>query len=109
MAFIWDTGEPTAKTISEYMLSKYKWKKTTTYTVIGNLVSKGVLERRDPGFICSPKLSRDQAGKSQLGSLLETIYQGSFKSLFSSFLSDRKLTEEEIYELKKMIDQSKKG
>lgn len=104
MDYIWEKGTATAKSISEYMLANYDWKKNTTYTVLKNLITKGALERKEPNFQCTPLITKEQAAKSQTKSLLEKFYNGSVSALFSSFLEDEKLSKEELNEIKEMIE-----
>lgn len=107
MDYIWDQGTATAKSISEYMLENYEWKKNTTYTVLKNLVSKGAIVRKEPNFECVPLITQEQVAKSQTKSLLEKFYNGSISALFSSFLQDEKLSKEVLDEIKTMIEKSK--
>jgi len=104
MNYIWDKGSATAKSVSEYMLQVYKWKKNTTYTVLGNLVNKGVLERREPDFVCVPLITREQVGEAETKSLLDKFYNGSVSVLFSAFLNNKKLSKKELVEIKEMIE-----
>ena len=107
MDYIWAEGKATAKSIAEHMLKNYEWKKNTTYTVLNNLVNKGVLERQEPDFVCVPLISRNHVGKVETKSLLKKFYNGSFSALFSSFLNDRQLSDKELEEIKNMIEKSK--
>ncbi len=107
MGFLWDKGYTSAKAVAEYMSETYSWKKNTTYTVLKNLIAKQVVERKEPDFICLPLVTREQVGKTETNSLLERFYKGSVSALISSFLNDRKLSKEELEEIKKMIDESK--
>ena len=104
MQFLWEKGQASARDAAEYMLERYRWKKNTTYTVLKNLVEKGALNRREPGFICEPLIGKEQVGRSETQSLLERFYEGSPAALFSSFLSGRKISKEEMEEIRKMIE-----
>ena len=93
-----------AKQISLVMSERIGWNKNTTYTVIKKLVDKGAIKREEPGFMCSSLVSRDEIQKAETQSLINKLFGGSKKALFSALLEDEKLTKDEIKELKDMIE-----
>ena len=80
------------------------WNKNTTYTVIKKIEAKGYIKRTDPGFICSSLISRNDVCKNETQGLIDKLFGGSKKALFSALLEDEKLTQSEIDELRKLID-----
>ncbi len=104
MEIIWAKNPISAKDISLIASEKIGWNKNTTYTVIKKLEAKGFIRREDPGFICTPLVSQSQAQKLEIASLVKKIFGGSRKALFSALLEDETLTEEEIRELRKLIE-----
>lgn len=104
MEVIWEKGEISAKDVSLKMAELAGWNKNTTYTVIKKLEAKGYIKRTEPGFICSALVSRKEVSKSETDSLVERLFGGSKKALFSALLEDEELTEGEIEELRKMIE-----
>ena len=104
MDFIWSKEETTAKETAIYMEKTYGWKKNTTYTVLKNLNEKEIIERREPGFRCIPLVKREDVGLQEAHSLLDRFYNGSVAGLFSAFLSDNVITENELKELKDLLD-----
>lgn len=57
-----------------------------------------------PGFICTPLVSQNEMQKLEAASLVKKVFGGSRKALFSALLEDEPLSEEEINELRKLID-----
>lgn len=104
MEIIWEKSPISAKDISLIASEKIGWNKNTTYTVIKKLEAKGFIRREDPGFICTPLVSQSQMQKVEVASLVKKIFGGSRKALFSALLEDEPLTEEELRELRKLID-----
>ena len=104
MDIIWEKSPISAKEISLLAAESIGWNKNTTYTVIKKLEAKGFIRRDDPGFICTPLVSRNSMQKVEAKSLVEKIFGGSRKALFSSLLEDEPLSEEEISELRRLID-----
>lgn len=104
MEIIWAKSPISAKDISLIAAETIGWNKNTTYTVIKKLEAKGFIKRDDPGFICTPLISQSQIQKAEATSLVKKVFGGSRKALFSALLEDEPLSEEEINELRKLID-----
>lgn len=104
MEIIWTKSPISAKEISLIAAETIGWNKNTTYTVIKKLEAKGFIRREDPGFICTPLISQKQMQKVEAVSLVKKVFGGSRKALFSALLEDEPLSDEEIDELRKVID-----
>lgn len=104
MEIIWAKSPISAKDISLIAAETIGWNKNTTYTVIKKLEAKGFIRREDPGFICTPLISQNQMQKVEATSLVKKVFGGSRKALFSALLEDEPLSDEEIDELRKLID-----
>lgn len=104
MEIIWEKAPISAKDISLIAAETIGWNKNTTYTVIKKLESKGFVHREDPGFLCTPLISQNEMQKTEAASLVKKIFGGSRKALFSALLEDEPLSEEEIRELRRLID-----
>lgn len=104
MDIIWDKNPISAKQISLIAADTIGWNKNTTYTVIKKLEAKGFIERRDPGFICIPLVSKSSMQKLETESFLKKMFGGSKKAFFSALLEDEDLTEEDIAQLRELIE-----
>lgn len=104
MEVVWDHSPITAREIVDIMKEREGWNKNTTYTVLTRLIQKDVVSREDPSFICRPLVTKDEVRLSETRSFLGKVYDGSIKMLVTGFLSKEKLSEEDIRELKKLID-----
>ena len=104
MEIIWNRGPLSAKEISLIAADSIGWNKNTTYTVIKKLESKGFIKRTDPGFICTPLVSQEEMQKKEAVSLLNKVFGGSRKALFSALLEDEDLSDTEMKELRDLID-----
>ena len=104
MEIIWANSPISAKEISLIAAETIGWNKNTTYTVIKRRETKGFIQREDPGFICTPLIAQNQMQKLEAASLVKKVFGGSRKALFSALLEDEPLTEDEINELRKLID-----
>ena len=104
MQILWDKGAISAKEVSLIAADTIGWNKNTTYTIIKKLEAKGFIRRDDPGFICTPLVSKTQMQKTEAASLVNKVFNGSRQALFSALLTDEPLTESEIEALRKLID-----
>lgn len=104
MQIIWQKGAVSAKEISLIAAEQIGWNKNTTYTVIKKLEAKGFIQRQDPGFVCTALVSQDQIQKAEVSSLVKKVFGGSRKALFSALLEDESLSEDELDELRRVID-----
>ncbi len=104
MEIIWENEPISAKEVSLIATERIGWNKNTTYTIIKKLQAKGFIKREEPNFICTSIYSQSQIQKSEANSLVDRLFGGSMKALFSSLLDDETLSKEEIAELKAMIE-----
>lgn len=104
MQLIWENEPISAKDVSLLAEKSFDWNKNTTYTVIKKIEAKGYIKRTDPGFICTSLISQDDVRKAETHGLIDRLFGGSKKALFSALLDDESLTPEEIDSLRKMID-----
>lgn len=105
MEIIWAKSPISAKEISLIASDTIGWNKNTTYTVIKKLEAKGFIQREDPGFICTPLVSKRQMQKAEAASLVKKVFGGSRHALFSALLENEPLSEEEVKALRKLIDE----
>ncbi len=105
MEILWESEPTSAKEISVIASERIGWNKNTTYTVIKKLIDKQVIERSEPGFICTSLVKKDDVRRAETESLLGRLYNGSKKALFSALLDDEELTADELDELRAMIDE----
>ncbi len=105
MEIIWERGPLTAKEISLIAADSIGWNKNTTYTVIKKLETKGFIRRDEPGFICTPLVQQEEVQKNEAFSLLNKVFRGSRKALFSALLDDEDITESELDDLRRMINE----
>ena len=104
MDIIWEKGPLSAKEISLIAAESIGWNKNTTYTVIKKLEAKGFIRRDEPGFICTPLVTREEVQKQETEALINRFFGGSKKALFSALIDKEDLTDEQAEELQRLID-----
>lgn len=107
MELLWREGELSAKELAERLMEQVGWSKTTTYTVIKKCVDKGAVSRIEPNFICRAEITREQAQEYETEELINRMYDGSADKLVASLLGNRRLSAEEIENLKKLVEELK--
>ena len=78
------------------------WKRTTTYTVLKRLAKRGLF-KNDGGKVVS-LISRDEFYSLQSQRFVEESFNGSLPSFLASFTAGKGLTQEDVSEIKKLID-----
>jgi len=82
------------------------WSEATVKTLINRLLKKGAVaaERDGRRYLYRPRLARaDYLGAESQG-LLDRLFDGRLAPLVSHFSETRKLTAEDVAELKKLIE-----
>ena len=104
LELIWEHEPVSAKELSVLAQDEIGWNKNTTYTVIKKAIGKGYVKREDPDFICTSLISKEDVRGSETRSLVDRLFGGSKKALFSALLEDEDLTDEDIAALREMIE-----
>ena len=104
MEILWREGPLPAKEIARIAGETVGWNKNTAYTVLKKLVEKGIVRREEPGFVCTPLVSRKKAQRTAVQGLLKTAFGGSRKALFSALLEEETLRDAERAELLSLIE-----
>lgn len=104
MEVLWREGEISAGQVVKILKEETGWNRNTTYTVIKKCVDKGAVKREEPGFICSPLISRQEVQDFETEELIDKMFDGSKEKFFAAFLDGKKLSKQEVDSLKKLID-----
>lgn len=107
MEVLWEQGPKPAKDIVDVLSARIGWNKNTTYTVIKKCIEKGAVERGEPGFVCTPLVTRDEVAQSETEQLIDKMFGGSSELFFSSFLKNQGISEAEAARLARMIEEAK--
>ena len=60
MEVLWKEGDMTAGQLAKILREQIGWNRNTTYTVIKKLIEKEAITRREPNFMCSARISRQE-------------------------------------------------
>ena len=101
---LWEGGPQTAGALAKRLAESCGWNRNTTYTVIKKLIDKGAVVRSDPGFLCAPRVTRQEVQRLETDNLISRLFGGSKTQFLSAFLSERDLTPAEAAQLRELID-----
>jgi predicted transcriptional regulator len=99
---IWD-GEPISSAeLARRAGERFGWKKTTAFTVLKRLCDKGLFQN-DKGTVTS-RMSREEFYSRRSERFVEETFSGSLPAFLAAFVSRKKLTPDEVAELKRMVE-----
>lgn len=109
MNVIWGKAPITSSEIVECLKPVTGWSATTIYTLISRLVNKKALaiEEGSSPYTCYPLISQDDCRKKESNSFLFKIYDGSLNLMLANMVKELRLSDEDIEELKRILDESK--
>lgn len=83
------------------------WKKPTTYTVLRKLCERGIFQNVD-GMVSS-RISRQEYYAMQSEQFVQETFEGSLPAFLAAFTTRKALSNEEISQIRAMIDSYGEG
>ncbi len=102
---IWENEPISSGELAKLSGKELNWKKSTAYTILKRLCEKGIMQNVN-GIVTS-LVSRKEFQAKQSEEFVEDAFAGSLPGFVAAFCSRRKLKDEEIAELQRILDQSK--
>lgn len=99
---IWQNEPITSSVLAKLCDEHLQWKKSTTYTVLKRLCDKEIFQNQK-GIVTS-KLSKAEFFAVQSEQFVEKTFDGSLPAFIAAFSTRKRLTEEEVEQLRKMVD-----
>jgi len=106
MNVIWEKSPITSNEIVKELKSEMQWQDSTIYTLINRLVKKKMIaiEKGSSPYLCSPLVSQQDCRREERVSFIRKVYNGSLNLMLANMIDEEELTEEDIKELKKILD-----
>ena len=104
---LWEHEPITSSELVKLCADQLKWKKSTTYTVLKRLCEKGIFQNE--GGVVTSRLSREEYAARQSEQFVEETFSGSLPAFLTAFTRRKKLTEEEIDQLQRLIERNRRG
>ena len=102
---IWENEPIASGELSKLSEKELSWKKSTTYTVLKRLCEKGIFQN-EKGIVTS-KVSFEEFQAKQSEQFVEDSFKGSLPGFVVAFCSRKKLSESEVEELQRIINDSR--
>lgn len=111
MKLLWKENPLTSEKIINSLTEKMDWSTQTVKTFITRLLKKKAIgfEKEGRAYNYYPLVSEDECIKAENQSFLEKVYDGAVNMLFTRFLEEEKLSQEEIEELEQILKEKKEG
>ena len=104
---LWEHEPVNSTKLVELCRNQLDWSKATTYTVIRRLSERGVLKNENATV--TSLISKEQAQASRLEEMVEETFEGSIPAFIAAFSRSQKLTQQEVQELRQLIDDYGEG
>ena len=107
MKVLWENSPLTSSEVIEAIKRDTDWSPKTIHTLISRLVKKNAIsvDKSTSFYKYTPLVSQNELRKVETKSFIEKIYNGSLQLLISNFIKEETLTEKEIQELKRILDE----
>ena len=112
LTVLWSIGEPaTVRDVFNVISRRRPAQYSTVLKFMQIMAEKGLVRRDETerAHIYEAARSREWTRQQLAGDLLERAFSGSAKALLIGALSARKATKEELTEMRKLLDEYRKG
>jgi predicted transcriptional regulator len=108
MKVVWQKGDATVRDVYETLLERRKIAYTTVMTMMKILEHKGHLKKRqqDRAFVYRPSRPETVVVRSMVREFVDRVFNGSAHPLMVHLVQDRRLSEEELEELARLIKEA---
>ena len=100
---IWENEPISSGELVKICEKELNWKKSTTYTILRRLCERGIFQNNN-GTVTS-LISKSDFYAMQSERFVEETFEGSLPKFLTAFATRKKLSEKEIEELQRFIDE----
>lgn len=98
---LWEHEPVTSMELVKLCHQQLGWSKATTYTVIRRLSDRGVV--RSEKTVVTSLVSKEEAQNARLDDMLDETFEGSMPSFIAAFSKSKRITRQEVEQLKAWI------
>ncbi|MBR6771745.1 MAG: BlaI/MecI/CopY family transcriptional regulator [Lachnospiraceae bacterium] len=102
---IWSKEPVSSGELVKLAEQQLNWKKSTTYTVLRRLCQRGIFQN-SRGTVTA-LVSREEFDSFQSKKFVEETFAGSLPRFLAAFAARKKLSQEEIEDLQRFIDENR--
>lgn len=99
---LWENEPINSTKLAKLCNERLGWSRTTTYTVIKRLSQRGVVKNENA--VVTSLVSKDEVQAAELDELMEKTFEGSVPAFIAAFTRRRRLSEEDLAEIRAMLD-----
>ena len=99
---IWANAPITSGALVKLCEQQLQWKKSTTYTVLKKMCDRGLFANNNGTVI--PLMTREEYYGQQSEAFVEESFRGSLPAFIAAFTKRKKLSAQEVAEIRAMID-----
>ncbi len=103
---IWASEPVSSGELVKMCEKELSWKKSTTYTMLRRLCERGIF--KNEGGTVTALMSEQDFAALQSEKFVEETFAGSLPRFLTAFTSRNKLSEKELAELQRLIDESRR-
>ena len=100
---IWANQPLSTQRLVQLCEAELEWKRTTTYTVLKRLSDRGLF--RNEGGQVTALISRDEFYARRSQQFVEESFGGSLPAFLAAFAARKPLTEDEVAEIRRLIEE----
>lgn len=111
MNVLWEKGAATITELTADLQGKTGWDKHIIITMLNRMTKKGAVSYKIVGRAKQfyPIVSRNEVSIRETRGFLDKVYRGSIGMMVNAMVEDRALTQEDIAELYKILEQAEKA
>lgn len=102
---IWENEPVNSGELAKLCESALSWKKSTTYTILRRICDRGLFQN-DGGTVTS-LVSKQEFLSKQSTQFVEETFAGSLPGFVAAFTAGKKLSDEDVTQLLKIIEESR--
>ncbi|WP_026895369.1 BlaI/MecI/CopY family transcriptional regulator [Clostridiisalibacter paucivorans] len=109
MEVLWKESPQTSKEIISKIQQNSDWKPTTIKTLISRLVDKNIInyQKKGKAHYYYPTLKREECIRIKSNRFIKKFYKGGLKAMIANFVDMYELSDNDIDDLKKILDKKK--
>ena len=110
MKVLWKSSSMTGAEIAAELFEETGWTRATVFVMLKRLIAKGAveIEERDKHQYYSPIIEKSECRDAETDSFISRVFDGNVALLVTNLAGRRKLSENDINELKRLIAEAER-
>lgn len=101
---IWENEPLTSGELAKRCEKALNWKKSTTYTILRRVCDRGLFQNKNG--VVESCVTKEEFLSKQSEQFVENTFQGSLPRFLAAFTAGRKLSDKDVEELKRIIEEN---